>query len=116
MLAAGAAADAAAAAGKGSPVASVFGIVAGIGTPLGSAGADAALAGAAGRSSTLPPPLAARPAPALDISASARVLMKKTVAQAAVDRDRKLALPVAPNRLPDEPLPNDAPMSAPLPC
>ena len=37
-------------------------------------------------------------------------------AQAAVARDRKLALPLAPNRLPDAPLPNDAPMSAPLPC
>src|SRR5690349_14872530 len=42
--------------------------------------------------------------------------MKKTAAQAAVERDRKFALPVAPNRLPDAPLPNDAPMSAPLPC
>ena len=42
--------------------------------------------------------------------------MKNTAAQAAVDRDRKLALPVAPNRLPDAPLPNEAPMSAPLPC
>ena len=31
-------------------------------------------------------------------------------------RDRKLAEPAAPNRLPDEPLPNAAPMSAPLPC
>src|SRR5689334_20875130 len=42
--------------------------------------------------------------------------MKNTAAQTAVERDRKLALPVAPNRLPDAPLPNDAPMSAPLPC
>src|SRR3954452_15108429 len=42
--------------------------------------------------------------------------MKKTPAQTAVERDRKLALPVAPNRLPEAPLPNDAPMSAPLPC
>ena len=42
--------------------------------------------------------------------------LKKSVAQAAVERDRKFALPVAPNRLPDAPLPNDAPMSAPLPC
>ena len=31
-------------------------------------------------------------------------------------RDRKLAEPAAPKRLPDEPLPNAAPMSAPLPC
>src|SRR6185295_11508521 len=42
--------------------------------------------------------------------------MKKTAAQAAVERERKLALPVAPKRLPDAPLPNEAPMSAPLPC
>ena len=34
----------------------------------------------------------------------------------AVVRDRKFAEPAAPNRLPDEPLPNAAPMSAPLPC
>jgi hypothetical protein len=31
-------------------------------------------------------------------------------------RLRKLAEPVAPNRLPEAPLPNAAPMSAPLPC
>src|SRR6187402_732262 len=31
-------------------------------------------------------------------------------------RDRKLALPLAPNRLPEPPLPNAAPMSAPFPC
>src|SRR5205085_670957 len=30
--------------------------------------------------------------------------------------ERKFALPVAPKRLPDAPLPNEAPMSAPLPC
>src|SRR5689334_4153655 len=42
--------------------------------------------------------------------------MKNTAAQTAVERDRKFALPVAPNRLPDAPLPNEAPMSAPLPC
>src|SRR5690349_6010180 len=34
----------------------------------------------------------------------------------AVVRDRKFALPLAPNRLPDAPLPKAAPMSAPLPC
>ena len=76
--------------------------------------ADAAT-GAAGRSSTLVP----APAPEVvrvDIKASSSVQMKKTVAQAAVDRERKLALPVAPNKLPDAPLPKEAPMSAPLPC
>jgi len=61
-------------------------------------------------------PLPARDEAWLDISASSRVLTKNTVAQAAVERDRKLALPVAPNKLPEEPLPKEAPMSAPLPC
>src|SRR5207253_988274 len=42
--------------------------------------------------------------------------MKNTAAHTAVERDRKFALPVAPNRLPDAPLPKEAPMSAPLPC
>ena len=37
--------------------------------------------------------------------ANARVATKKIVAATAVERERKLALPVAPNRLPDEPLP-----------
>src|SRR5512139_3143602 len=50
------------------------------------------------------------------MDASASVHTKKIVAHTAVERDRKLALPLAPNRLPAEPLPNDAPMSAPLPC
>src|SRR3954464_5304715 len=34
----------------------------------------------------------------------------------AVVRDRKLAAPAEPKRLPAEPLPKAAPMSAPLPC
>src|SRR5690606_33078880 len=33
-----------------------------------------------------------------------------------VARDRKLAAPAAPNRLPAEPPPNAAPISEPLPC
>src|SRR5206468_673798 len=33
-----------------------------------------------------------------------------------VVRERKLAAPAEPKRLPAEPLPNAAPMSAPLPC
>src|SRR5262245_7963436 len=74
----------------------------------------AALAGADGRSSTVSPPL--RTLFPAEKNASASVQMKKTVAHTAVERDRKFALPVAPNRLPDAPLPNDAPMSAPLPC
>jgi hypothetical protein len=41
---------------------------------------------------------------------------KKTAAKHPVVRLRKLAEPVAPKRLPEAPLPNAAPMSAPLPC
>ena len=44
------------------------------------------------------------------------LVMKNTAARTAVVCDRKFAEPDAPNRLPDEPLPNAAPMSAPLPC
>src|SRR5512146_2114645 len=42
--------------------------------------------------------------------------MKKIVAATAVLRLRKLAEPLEPNRLPAEPEPNAAPISAPLPC
>src|ERR1700748_3633392 len=52
----------------------------------------------------------------VEITDMPSVVAKKTVAQTAVERDRKFALPVAPNRLPEAPLPNDAPLSAPLPC
>src|ERR1700748_512213 len=72
---------------------------------------DAAFAGAlatAGGALRWPRPV--------EITDMPSVVAKKTVAQTAVERDRKFALPVAPNRLPDAPLPNDAPMSAPLPC
>jgi hypothetical protein len=48
--------------------------------------------------------------------AKAKVHAKNTAASTEVVRDKKLAPPVAPNKLPDEPLPNAAPMSAPLPC
>src|SRR4029077_3525118 len=41
---------------------------------------------------------------------------KKSAASTAVERDRKLADPLAPNRLPEAPLPKAAPISAPLPC
>src|SRR5258708_12358577 len=34
----------------------------------------------------------------------------------AVGRERKVAEPLAPNRLPEAPLPKAAPTSAPLPC
>jgi hypothetical protein len=48
--------------------------------------------------------------------AKARVQAKKTAANAEVLRDKKLALPLAPNKLPELPLPKAAPMSAPFPC
>jgi hypothetical protein len=47
---------------------------------------------------------------------SVRLVRKKTVAAAAVERLKKLAEPAEPNTLPAEPEPNAAPMSAPLPC
>ena len=45
-----------------------------------------------------------------------RLDRKNTVARIAVVRERKFADPAAPKRLPEDPLPNAAPMSAPLPC
>ncbi len=51
-----------------------------------------------------------------DLVARLHTQLEQAGAQIAVVRERKFALPVAPNRLPEEPLPNDAPMSAPLPC
>src|SRR5437868_3913837 len=42
--------------------------------------------------------------------------MKKTAASTPVVLLRKFAEPLAPNKLPDEPLPKAAPMSAPFPC
>ena len=48
--------------------------------------------------------------------ASTRVDAKKTAAATPVDLDMKFDEPVAPNKLPDAPEPNAAPMSAPLPC
>ena len=53
---------------------------------------------------------------ALPKKAKARVATKNTAARTAVVRERKLALPEAPKRLPELPLPKAAPMSAPLPC
>ena len=44
------------------------------------------------------------------------LVTKKIVAAIPVARLRKLAEPAAPNTLPAEPVPKDAPMSAPLPC
>src|SRR5687768_3013131 len=69
------------------------------------AGTDAcaaagALAGLAARSSTLPPDALGTEWPKY---ASASVHTKNTEASTAVERDRKFALPVAPNRLPDAP-------------
>jgi hypothetical protein len=86
------------------------------------AAADAPLAGSsagvagdaiAGRSNTLVDGARER---SFDKYAKNSVHEKNTAAHTAVDRDKKLALPVAPNKLPEAPLPKDAPMSAPLPC
>ncbi len=44
------------------------------------------------------------------------VLVKNTVAKIAVVRDRKSPEPLAPNKLPEAPLPNPAPMSVALLC
>src|SRR3989304_8920826 len=46
---------------------------------------------------------------------SPRLVRKNTVATPAVIRLRKLAEPVGPNRLPEAPPPNAAPMAGPLP-
>jgi hypothetical protein len=45
-----------------------------------------------------------------------RVLRKNTAAKIAVVWDKKFADPLAPNKLPDDPDPKAAPISAPLPC
>jgi hypothetical protein len=64
-------------------------------------------------SSTLPDEAGVR----LPKYAKDKVQTKNTVANTAVVRDMKLALPVAPNKLLEPlPLPKAAPMSAPLPC
>ena len=91
------------------PVGAVAGITPGPGAAPGPLAAGAAL------SSTLVPSARAVP-PVLPRYVKASVQMKNKLAHAAVERDKKLALPVAPNKLPDAPLPKEAPMSAPLPC
>ena len=45
-----------------------------------------------------------------------KLVRKNSAAIIAVVRLRKFAEPEAPNKLPDAPLPNAAPMSAPFPC
>jgi hypothetical protein len=81
------------------------------GTPPGAVGGGVSVF-----SSTLDPASTAGLPALMDPIAMVRVLAKKTAAAMAVERDKKLALPVAPNKLPEAPLPNEAPMSAPLPC
>ena len=73
-------------------------------------GGGPALAGTASR--TLPEDSGRK----LPKYAKASVVTKKMAASTEVVRDKKLAPPVAPNKLPDVPLPKAAPMSAPLPC
>jgi len=74
---------------------------------------DATGADAAGRFSITPPLLGAR---LLLSNTKASVAVKNIAAAIAVDFDKKLDEPLAPNKLPDEPDPKAAPMSAPLPC
>ena len=49
-------------------------------------------------------------------NAKANATKKKTVARIPVVRLKKFAEPCEPNTVPDAPLPNAAPASAPLPC
>ena len=104
-------------------------MAAGAGTELGAEGVvgagdgdtapgtwSAAVGGVTGwaRSNTLPSEVGA--VRKLPKYACAKVHTKNTAANTAVVRERKLAPPLAPNKLPDVPLPKAAPMSAPLPC
>ena len=72
-------------------------------------------AGAVGSALSITPPLTAL-WPCDEMYDSARVALKKIAAATPVDFDMKFDEPVAPNRLPEAPEPNAAPMSAPLPC
>jgi hypothetical protein len=80
----------------------------------GTAGAEAvsAAAGAATLSNTLLGAAGCK----LPKYARANVHTKNVPANTAVVRDKKLALPLAPNKLPEPPLPKAAPISAPFPC
>ena len=98
-----AAAPEAGGAGAGVAGVAVAGALAAPGTSAAAPEAAGADAPAAGRSSTLPPSVPA--GRAFDRYANANVQTKNSVAQAAVERDRKFAEPVAPNRLPDAPRP-----------
>ena len=104
---------------------------AGASTGAGVAAAGAAGAGAAEGIAAAPPTGAGAVAGALTVSITPapaeilpllartdgpRVALKKMAAATAVDFDRKLEEPEAPNKLPEAPEPKAAPMSAPLPC
>src|ERR1700739_3120133 len=99
-------------------------VPAGVDSPGGAGTAGAGVAAGAVAGASLPmvlirPPgtaLAADVRAAVAVYARPIVVRKKTVASTAVVRDRKLAEPLAPKRLPEAPLPKAAPMSAPLPC
>jgi hypothetical protein len=108
--------DAVGAGAEGTATADAAGAAAGLAPGTCAAPVSGPLAAGAvtlGWSSTLPDAGRER---SLEKYASASVQAKKIAAHTAVERDMKFALPVAPNKLPDAPLPNDAPMSAPLPC
>jgi len=85
------------------------------GLPTG-AGAGIELAGAdctGTLSITLPPTVAVRDEARY---VSVKLVAKNVAAKTPVVRERKFADPDEPNRLPEAPPPNAAPMSAPLPC
>src|SRR5271155_3325871 len=86
----------------------------------GVAGSGVVAGGVAGAGSVLTvsitPPVVAPEVLCVAIYVRLRLVTKKITARTAVKRLRKLADPLAPNRLPEAPLPNAAPMSAPLPC
>jgi hypothetical protein len=82
-----------------------------VGSCTGAAGATGATAGA-----VLPDRTPGLTSFLLPNQVIPKVLMKNTAAKMAVVWDKKFAEPLAPNKLPEEPDPKAAPMSAPLPC
>jgi hypothetical protein len=99
----------------------VAGALAGAGTGIAlesfaSVFAGSVLAAGAVTPSITPPPIT----PPLIFGAwkyvSPKLVAKNSAAHTPVDRDKKFAAPEEPNKLPAEPLPKAAPISAPLPC
>src|SRR5690606_27749172 len=84
---------------------------------LGAPGAEGTEPGTCGTSYPCMTPVSMTPPSGLcDSHARPAVDAKNAIAAHLVVRDRKFAAPAAPNRLPADPLPNEEPMSASLPC